>query len=90
MGIDVPADQFAEKLKETGAKALGLSCLLNIAFQEMKNVVDTPRRTGIRDQVKVIVGGQPTDEKVREYVGADYYALDAVAGVKICKDIYKQ
>jgi len=90
MGIDVPADQFAEKLKETGAKALGLSCLLNIAFQEMKNVVDTLRRTGIRDQVKVIVGGQPTDEKVREYVGADYYALDAVAGVKICKDIYKQ
>jgi len=57
MGIDVPADQFAEKLKETGAKALGLSCLVNIAFQEMKNVVDTLRRTGIRDQVKVIVGG---------------------------------
>jgi methylmalonyl-CoA mutase cobalamin-binding domain/chain len=90
MGIDVPADQFAEKVKETGAKALGLSCLLNIAFQEMKNVVDTLRRTGIRNQVKVIVGGQPTDEKVREYVGADYYASDAVAGVKICKEIYAQ
>jgi len=90
MGIDVPADQFAEKLKETGAKALGLSCLLNIAFQEMRNVVETLRRAGIRDQVKVIIGGQPTDEKVREYVGADYYALDAVAGVKICKDIYVQ
>ena len=90
MGIDVPADQFAEKLKETGAKALGLSCLLNVAFQEMRNVVDTLKRTGIREQVKVIIGGQPTDEKVREYVGADYYALDAVAGVKICKDIYKQ
>jgi methylmalonyl-CoA mutase cobalamin-binding domain/chain len=90
MGIDVPADQFAEKLKETGAKALGLSCLLNIAFQEMRNVVDTLTRTGIRDKVKVIIGGQPTDEKVREYVGADYYALDAVAGVKICKEIYAQ
>jgi methylmalonyl-CoA mutase cobalamin-binding domain/chain len=90
MGIDVPADQFAEKLKETGAKALGLSCLLNIAFQEMRNVVDTLTKNGIRDQVKVIIGGQPTDEKVREYVGADYYALDAVAGVKICKEIYAQ
>jgi methanogenic corrinoid protein MtbC1 len=90
MGIDVPADQFAEKLKETGAKALGLSCLLNIAFQEMKNVVDTLRRTGLRDRVKVIIGGQPTDEKVREYIGADYYAPDAVAGVKICKEIYTE
>lgn len=90
MGIDVPAERFAEKLKETGAKALGLSCLLNITFQEMRNVVDTLTRAGIRDQVKVIIGGQPTDEKVREYVGADYYAPDAVAGVKICKEIYAQ
>ena len=90
MGIDVAADRFVEKLKETGAKALGLSCLLNVSFQEMKNVVDALKRTGIRDQIKVIIGGQPTDDKVREYVGADYYALDAVAGVKICKDIYGQ
>jgi len=90
MGVDVPAERFAEKIKETGARALGLSCLLNIAFQEMKNVVDTLKKVGIRDQVKVIIGGQPTDEKVREYIGADYYAFDAVAGVKICKDIYAQ
>ncbi len=88
MGVDVPADQFIEKLKETGARVLGLSCLLNLAFQEMKNVVDILSRTGIRDHVKVIIGGQPTNEKVREYVGADYYAPDAVAGVKICKEIY--
>jgi methylmalonyl-CoA mutase cobalamin-binding domain/chain len=90
MGIDVPAERFVEKLKETGAKVLGLSCLLNIAFEEMRNVVDTLTRTGIRHQVKVIIGGQPTDEKVREYVGADYYSHDAVAGVKICKEIYTQ
>ena len=90
MGIDVAADRFAEKLKETGAKVLGLSCLLNIGFEEMRNVVDTLTRIGIRDQAKVIIGGQPTDEKVREYVGADYYASDMVAGVKICKEIYAQ
>jgi methylmalonyl-CoA mutase cobalamin-binding domain/chain len=88
MGIDVPAERFVEKLKETGTKVLGLSCLLNLAFQEMKNVVDTLTKTGIRNQVKVIIGGQPTDEQVREYVGADYYAPDAIAGVKICKKIY--
>ena len=88
MGIDVAAERFVEKLKETSAKVLGLSCLLNLAFQEMKNVVDTLKKAGIRDQVKVIIGGKPTDEQVREYVGADYYAPDAVAGVKICKEIY--
>ena len=90
IGTDVAADRFVEKLRETGAKVLGLSCLLNIAFEEMKNVVDTLVKAGIRHHVKVIIGGQPTDEKVREYVGADYYALDAVAGVKICREIYAQ
>jgi len=88
MGIDVAAERFVEKLKETGAKVLGLSCLLNLAFQEMKHVVDMLGEAGIRNQVKVIVGGQPIDEQVREYVGADYYATDAVAGIKICKEIY--
>jgi len=90
MGIDVAADRFVEKLKETGTKVLGLSCLLNVAFQEMRNVMDTLTRTGIKSQVEVIIGGQPTDGQVREYIGTDYYASDAVAGVKICKEIYAQ
>lgn len=90
LGIDVAADRFVEKLKETGAKVLGLSCLLNLAFFEMKNVVDLLVKMGIRDQVKVIIGGQPIDERVREYTGADYYATDAAAGVTICRKIYAQ
>lgn len=90
LGVDVGTERFVEILQETKAKVLGLSCLLNLAFQEMKNVVDMLKKTGIRDQVKVIIGGTPTDEQVREYVGADYYAPDAVAGIKICKEIYAQ
>jgi methylmalonyl-CoA mutase cobalamin-binding domain/chain len=88
LGVDVGTERFVEILQETKAKVLGLSCLLNLAFQEMKNVVDMLKKAGIRDQVKVIIGGTPTDEQVREYVGADYYAPDAVVGVKICKEIY--
>jgi methylmalonyl-CoA mutase cobalamin-binding domain/chain len=88
LGVDVGTERFVEILQETKAKVLGLSCLLNLAFQEMKNVVDMLKKAGIRDQVKVIIGGTPTDEQVREYVGADYYAPDAVAGIKICKKIY--
>lgn len=90
LGVDVPADRFVETLKETKAKALALSCLLNLAFTEMKNVVEALDAAGIRSNVKVIIGGQPIDEKVREYVGADYYGSDAPAGVRICREIYGQ
>jgi methanogenic corrinoid protein MtbC1 len=54
----------------------------------MKNVVDALKEAGLRDQVKVIIGGAICSEKVREFAGADYYANDAVAGVKICNSIY--
>lgn len=88
LGVDVPAEQFVETLKDTGAKAVALSCLLNVAIPEMKAVVEALDRAGIRNNVKVIIGGQPIDEKVCEYVGADYYGADAPAGVSICKQIY--
>jgi len=90
LGVDVAADKFVEALKETRAKALALSCLLNLAITEMKNVVDALVAAKMRDQIKVVIGGQPIDEKVCEYVGADYYGADAPAGVRICKQIYGQ
>lgn len=88
LGVDVATDRFVEALKESGAKALCLSCLLNLAIQEMKNVVDALAAAGMRNRVKVVIGGQPIDEKVCEYVGADFYGSDAPAGVRICKHIY--
>lgn len=90
LGVDVAADKFVESVKANGAKALALSCLLNLAIQEMKNVVEALVAAKIRDQIKVVIGGQPIDEKIREYIGADYYGVDAPAGVRICKQIYKQ
>jgi methanogenic corrinoid protein MtbC1 len=90
LGVDVDAERFVETVKESGAKALALSCLLNLAIQEMKTVVDAFVAAGIRDRVKVVIGGQPIDEKVCEYVGGDYYGTDAPAGVRICKQIYAQ
>jgi methylmalonyl-CoA mutase cobalamin-binding domain/chain len=88
LGVDVPAEKFVQALKETGAKALGLSALLNFTYPVMKEVVDAVSKAGLRDRVKIIVGGTPVDEQVREYAGADYYAKDAVAGIKICREIY--
>jgi len=64
LGVDVAADKFVETVKETRAKAVALSCLLNFAIQEMKNVVDALTAAQLRGHVKVVIGGQPIDEKI--------------------------
>lgn len=88
LGVDVPAEKFVEALKESGAKVLGMSALLNFTYPEMKNVVDSVAAAGLRDKVTIIIGGAPVNEQVREFSGADYYAEDAISGVKICKQAY--
>ena len=89
LGVNVPADIFTKTVKQEGARVLGLSALLNSTFHEMKNVVDELIRSGIRDQVKVIIGGSPCNEQVRQFTGADFYAKDAVEGARICEEIYQ-
>jgi methylmalonyl-CoA mutase cobalamin-binding domain/chain len=88
LGVDVPAEKFVAALTQTGARILGLSALLNLTYPEMKHVVEEVAEAGLRDRVKIIIGGTPCDEEVRQYTGADYYAEDAVAGVNICRQIY--
>lgn len=88
LGVDVPADRFVEAVRETGAKVLGLSALLNSTYPEMKKVVDKITEAGLRDQVKIIIGGTIVNERVREFTGADYWANDAVKGIDIIRSIY--
>lgn len=87
LGVDVPAERFVSALRESQARILGLSALLNFTYPEMKTVVEEIKRAGLKDQVTVIIGGAPCNEQVREYSGADYYARDAVDGVDICRQI---
>ena len=88
LGVDVPAPKFVETVRRTGARVLGLSALLNLTYPEMKAVIEEIAKAGIRVQVKIIVGGAPVNEQVRQFAGADYWAPDAVAGVNLCKKIY--
>lgn len=88
LGVDVPAEKFVQAVKESGAKVLGMSALLNFTYPAMKEVVEAIKDAGLRDQVKIVVGGTPVNEQVHEYSGADYYAKDAVAGVNICEQVY--
>jgi 5-methyltetrahydrofolate--homocysteine methyltransferase len=85
LGIDVPAQKFVEKIKETGAPIVGLSGFLTLAFDSMKQTVDAMKTAGLRDKVKVMIGGGQITEEVRKYTGADAYGKDAMAGVSLAK-----
>ncbi len=88
LGVDVPAEKFVEAVRQTEAKALGMSALLNFTYPAMKEVVDAISAAGLREKVKIIVGGAPVNEQVKEFTGADYYAKDAVSGITMCREIY--
>jgi methylmalonyl-CoA mutase cobalamin-binding domain/chain len=85
LGIDVAPGKFVEKLTETGAPILGMSGLLTPSFGAMKETVEAVEAAGLRDKVKIIIGGGIVTEQVQKYVGADAFTDDAAEGVEICR-----
>ncbi|MCD6530615.1 corrinoid protein [Candidatus Bathyarchaeota archaeon] len=85
LGVDVPAEKFAEVVKKENPQVLGLSALLTSTIHEMRNVIETLKKKGVRDRVKVIVGGRPVTREFAEEIGADGYGRDAVEAVKEVK-----
>lgn len=85
LGVDVPPEKFVEKIKETGATVVGLSGFLTIAFDSMKQTVEAIKKAGLRDKVKIMIGGGQITEEVRQYVGADAYGRDAMDAVALAK-----
>ena len=86
LGVDSPAQKFVDKIKETGAGIVGLSGFLTLAFDSMKETVAAIKAAGLRDKVKIMIGGGHIDEKIREYTGADAYGRDAMTGVLLAKE----
>jgi len=85
LGVDVPAQKFVDKIKETGASIVGLSGFLTLAFDSMKQTVEAMSAAGLRDKAKIMIGGGQITEEVRAYTGADAYGKDAMAGVSLAK-----
>jgi len=85
IGVDVPTDKIVAEAEAFGAQIIGLSGLLTLAFDPMKAVVEKLGEKGLRDKVKVIIGGGQMDEQVCKYVGADAFVTDAVIGVNHVK-----
>jgi len=88
LGVDVPPERFVASVSESGAKVLGMSCLLTTAFDAMKATVQALTEAELRDKVYIMIGGGPVDERVREYVGADFNTLNAIEGVRAALDCY--
>jgi len=86
LGIDVPAQKFVEKIKEVKPQVVGLSGFLTLAYDSMKDTVKAIEAAGLRDRLKIIIGGGQVDENVRKYANADAYGEDAVVAVSFAKE----
>lgn len=86
LGVDVPPQKFVDKIKETGASVVALSGFLTLAFDSMKETVDAIKAAGLRDQVKIMIGGGQIDDEIKKYSGADAYGRDAMTGVALAKE----
>ena len=86
LGIDVPVQTFVDKVRELKPTVVGLSGFLTLAFDSMRDTVQAFQTAGLRDKIKVMVGGGQIDENIRKYTGADAFGLNAMAAVNLCKD----
>lgn len=85
LGVDVKPERFVETIAQSGATVVGLSALLTLAFDALKKTIDVIREAGLRDQVKIMIGGAPVNEQIRSFSGADAWGRDAVQGVNLAK-----
>ena len=90
LGVDVPPEKFIEAVKKYNADILGMSALLTTTMMEMEVVIKELEKAGLRDKVKVIIGGAPITEDFARRIGADAYGRDAVEAVEICKKLAKR
>lgn len=87
MGVDVSADDFIDAVIEHKPDILALSALLTTTMPAMKDIIEYLEDEGLRDQVKVIIGGAPVSREYADTIGADGYAPDAGSAVALCKQL---
>ncbi len=91
LGVDVPTEKFVDAAKETGAQIIACSALLTTTMGEMQSVVEAVKTAGMRDKVKIMIGGAPVTDNFCKQISADYYTSDAASAAevaaKICIDM---
>lgn len=87
LGVDVPTEKYIEAIKQHDAKVIGISCLLTTAFDNVKECIESIEKAGLRDRVKILIGGGPVDEATCKYVKADAVCKNAQVTVELSKKI---
>ncbi|MDD2695975.1 MAG: corrinoid protein, partial [Anaerolineales bacterium] len=90
LGVDVPTDAFISKVKETKPDILGLSALLTTTMTVQREVIQALNEAGVRDNLKVMVGGAPVTRSWAEEIGADGYAEDAMGAVQLARNLVRK
>ncbi|MBW1979782.1 MAG: corrinoid protein [Deltaproteobacteria bacterium] len=87
LGTDVSPEHFVQAAVEQNAHIIGMSALLTTTMPVMKNTIDALVASGLRDRVKVVIGGAPVTQKYADEIGADGYAADAGSASKLAKEL---
>jgi methanogenic corrinoid protein MtbC1 len=87
-GVDVPAEDFVRAVREHNAGVLAMSCILTSSYNAIKATVDAIRQAGLRDKVKIIIGGGWVDDHVVRYTGADAFGANPQQCVRFCEEVY--
>ena len=86
LGVDVKPQANIDAIKESSAPVVGLSGFLTLAFDSMKETVEAITEAGLRDDIKIMIGGGQVDEQIRGYTGADSFGLNAMKAVSQCRE----
>lgn len=86
LGVSVNPRDFVEALRDTGARVLGMSVLLTVAYEPARETVLEIEKAGMRGEVKIMLGGGAASERLREYAGADAWSRDALDAVKFARE----
>ena len=85
LGVNVEHQAFVDAIKEHKAELVGMSCLLTTVFEDMKDAIQIIKDAGLRDQVKIMIGGAIMDASAAKYTGADAHGLDVMTGVSLAR-----
>lgn len=87
LGVDVPSKVFVDKVKELKPQIVGISALLTTTVDKQKEIIELLQEEGLRNQVKVIIGGAPINQAWADKIGANGYGEDALSAVGLCKKL---
>ena len=88
LGFDVSPEKFVSEIKEGGAQVVGMSALVTTNMLSMKDTIEAIVEAGVRDKVKVIIGGAPVTQEYADRIGADGYSEDAVSAVELVRKLF--